>query len=65
MSERLPTMGADELDDQGTCWNYHPINLHYCLCVPDPSVHTHWLPCWALPMPAPGNTINQEDYDHG
>jgi hypothetical protein len=51
VSERLPTMGADELDDQGTCWNYHPVNLHYCLCVPDPSVHTHWLPHHALPTP--------------
>jgi hypothetical protein len=51
VSERLPLHLAGELDDQGTCWNYHPINLHYCLCVPDPSVHTHWLPRWALPVP--------------
>lgn len=41
----------DELDDQGTCWMFHPVNLHYCLCRPDPSVHTHWLPYWALPVP--------------
>jgi hypothetical protein len=53
VSERLPLHLAGELDDQGTCWNYHPINLHYCLCVPDPSIHTHWLPHWALPVPAP------------
>ena len=48
----LPLHLTGELDDQGTCWNYHPINLHYCLCVPDPSIHTHWLPHWALPVPA-------------
>jgi hypothetical protein len=63
VSERLPLHLTGELDGQGTCWNYHPINLHYCLCVPDPSVHTHWLPHWALPVPT--NTINQEDYDRG
>jgi hypothetical protein len=51
MSKRLPLHLAGELDDHGTCWNYHPINLHYCLCVPDPSVHTHWLPHHALPTP--------------
>jgi hypothetical protein len=55
VSERLPPMEADELDDQGTCWNYHPINLHYCLCVPDPSVHTHWLSANALPTPEATN----------
>ena len=51
VAERLP--GPDELDDQGTCWMFHPVNLHYCLCRPDPSVHTHWLPHWALPLPTP------------
>jgi hypothetical protein len=49
VSERLP--GPDDLDDQGTCWMFHPINLHYCLCRPDPSVHTHWLPHHSLPTP--------------
>jgi hypothetical protein len=60
VAERLP--GPEELDDQGTCWMFHPVNLHYCLCRPDPSVHTHWLPHWALPVPAPDNTINQNNY---
>jgi hypothetical protein len=55
VSERLPLHITGELDDQGTCWNYHPINLHYCLCVPDPSVHTHWLPANALPTPEATN----------
>jgi hypothetical protein len=61
VSERLPLHLAGELDDQGTCWNYHPINLHYCLCVPDPSIHTHWLPHWALPVPESNSTttLNQ------
>jgi hypothetical protein len=31
-------------DAQGTCWMWHPVNFHYCLCRPDPSVHTHSLP---------------------
>ena len=49
VAERLP--GAEDLDDQGTCWMWHPVNYHYCLCRPDPSVHTHWLPHHALPVP--------------
>ena len=61
VSERLPLHLAGELDDQGTCWNYHPINLHYCLCVPDPSIHTHWLPHWALPLPTPTNNTKEEN----
>jgi hypothetical protein len=40
------------LDAHGTCWMWHPINFHYCLCRPDPSVHTHSLPANALPLPA-------------
>jgi hypothetical protein len=38
-------------DAWDTCWMWHPINFHYCLCRPDPSVHTHSLPHWALPLP--------------
>jgi hypothetical protein len=51
MSERLP--GNGDLDDQGTCWMWHPVNFHYCLCRPDPSVHSYWLPHHALPLPSP------------
>jgi hypothetical protein len=51
VDERLPTQELNELDDQGTCWMFHQLNFHYCLCRPDPSVHTHWLPHWALPVP--------------
>jgi hypothetical protein len=51
VSNRLPTQELNELDDQGTCWMFHQLNFHYCLCRPDPSVHTHWLPHWALPVP--------------
>jgi hypothetical protein len=43
-------------DAQGTCWMWHPINFHYCLCRPDPSVHTHSLPHWVLPLPIPEKT---------
>jgi hypothetical protein len=49
VSERLP--GPEDLDHLGTCWMFHPVNFHYCLCLPDPSVHTHWLPHYALPVP--------------
>jgi len=49
VAERLP--GPKDLDREGTCWMFHPINLHYCLCVPDPSAHTHWLPANALYIP--------------
>jgi hypothetical protein len=49
MSEQLP--GPEDLDHEGTCWMFHPANFHYCLCRPDPSVHTHWLPHYALPVP--------------
>jgi hypothetical protein len=43
-------------DAQGTCWMWHPINFHYCLCRPDPSVHTHSLPHWVLPLPTTTST---------
>jgi len=49
VSERLP--GDGDLDDQGTCWMWNPVNFYYCLCRPDPSVHSHWLPAHALPLP--------------
>jgi hypothetical protein len=49
VSERLP--GPEDCDAEGTCWMWHPVNFHYCLCRPDPSVHTHWLPFHALPLP--------------
>ena len=49
VSERLP--GAGDLDHEGTCWMWNPLYLYYCLCRPDPSVHTHWLPHHALPLP--------------
>jgi hypothetical protein len=49
VAERLP--GPEDLDHEGTCWMFHPANFHYCLCRPDPSVHTHWLPHHALPVP--------------
>jgi hypothetical protein len=49
VAERLP--GPENLDHEGTCWMFHPVNFHYCLCRPDPSVHTHWLPHYALPVP--------------
>lgn len=50
VSERLP--GEEDFDSEGTCWMWHPVSYHYCLCRPDPSVHTHWLPAHALPLPA-------------
>jgi hypothetical protein len=49
VSERMPEHG--DLDAEGTCWMWHPIYYHYCRCRPDPSVHTCWLPHWALPLP--------------
>ena len=49
VSERLP--GPEDCDAEETCWMWHPVNFHYCLCRPDPSVHTHWLPFHALSLP--------------
>jgi len=51
VSESSP--GEGDLDHEGACWMWHPVNFHYCLCRPDPSVHTHWLPHHALPVPLP------------
>ena len=53
LSERMPGSDPDDLDTEGTCWMWHPENYHFCLCRPDPSVHTHWLPYWAIPLPQP------------
>ena len=75
VSERLP--GPEDCDSEGGCWWWHPDHKEddfddgWILLNPkwaggrrdsdDSLIYTHWLPHWALPVPAPTNTINQED----
>lgn len=40
-----------DCDKDETLWCWHLINFHWCRCRLDLSVHTHWLPHWALPLP--------------
>jgi hypothetical protein len=76
VSERLP--GPEDCDAEGGCWWWHPDHKEddfddgWILLNPkwasgrrdsdDSLIYTHWLPHWALPVPTPANTINQEDY---
>jgi hypothetical protein len=66
VSERLP--GPEDCDEEGRCWVFDPCDRGWW-CYrealpsdgdPDPSIHTHWLPHWALPMPAPANPTSEE-----
>jgi hypothetical protein len=75
VSERLPEVG--DCDAEGGCWWWHPDHKEddfddgWILLNPkwaggrrdsnDSLIYTHWLPHWALPVPA--NTINQENYE--
>jgi hypothetical protein len=64
VSERLP--GPDDCDAEGLCLWWSRDTTAWCLCFAylvangDSSEWTHWLPHWALPVPTPVNTINQE-----
>jgi hypothetical protein len=61
VSERLP--GPEDCDAEGLCWWWSRDITAWCLCFAadgDSSEWTHWLPHWALPVPTPVNT-NQED----
>jgi hypothetical protein len=77
VSERLP--GPEDCDAEGGCWWWHPDHKEddfddgWILLNPkwadgrhdsdDSPIYTHWLPHWALPVPAPANnTINQNNY---
>ena len=71
VSERLP--GPEDCDAEGRCWFFHTStiggNEWFLNQLPKVSEWyrwqsiTHWLPHWALPVPAPANTINQENYE--
>ena len=61
VSERLP--GADDCDAEGCCWaigergnwmDVHVIGRNW-----SNPIYTHWLPRWALPVPA--NTTKEEN----
>jgi hypothetical protein len=60
VSERLP--GPEDCDAEGRCWMFDPCDRGwwcYREALPsdgDPEPFAHWLPHWALPMPAPANT---------
>jgi hypothetical protein len=64
VSERLP--GPEDCDAEGCCWWWEPDCEQpeaWCIGLPEYcSSSTHWLPHWALPVPAPANTINQNNY---
>jgi hypothetical protein len=69
VSERQP--GPEDCDEEGTCWLHQPhpatpetpewrlVPARYASTIYGT---THWLPYWALPVPAPANTINQNNY---
>jgi hypothetical protein len=75
VSERAPR--TEDCDAEGRCWWWHPDHKEddfddgWILLNPkwadgrhdsdNSPIYTHWLPPWALPVPTPNNTINQED----
>jgi hypothetical protein len=66
VSERLP--GPEDCTAQGWCWVLYRSFATWTLEPPlgqdgKHTGYTHWLPHWALPVPTPANTINQEDYE--
>ena len=66
VAERLP--GPEDCDAEGRCWFGTPssyvmvANWVYEKAEHCRSWNTHWAPHWALPVPAPANTINQNNY---
>jgi hypothetical protein len=50
VSKRLP--GPEDCDAEGTCWAWHGTATSWGLFRLDPTVHSHWLPAHALPLPA-------------
>jgi hypothetical protein len=64
VSERLP--GPEDLKDL-YCWWWHEeigdVLPHWVFASAELAENQYlaWLPHWALPMPTPANTINQED----
>jgi hypothetical protein len=62
--------GPEDCDAEGSCWLHQPhpatpetpewrlMPARYASTIYGT---THWLPHWALPVPAPANTINQEN----
>ena len=51
VAERLP--GDGDLDQEGTCWVWNYTAYTWGLFRLDPTCHSHWLPCDAIPWPAP------------
>jgi hypothetical protein len=62
VSERLP--GPEDCDAEGQCWWWDEDDDMWRLSEHRPWLlcWTHWLPRGALPVPAPANTINQNNY---
>jgi hypothetical protein len=60
VSERWPEFS--DCNPFEAVWAFNPVLDHWKLTRINQSIHTHWLPCWALPVPAPANTINQNNY---
>jgi hypothetical protein len=62
VSERLP--GPEDCDAEGQCWWWDEDDDMWRLSEHRPWLlcWTHWLPRWALPVPAPANTIDQNNY---
>jgi hypothetical protein len=66
--------GPEDCDSEDQCWLWRTdgIEEFWELVIPSYNIHeynwtsqwkyTHWLPHWALPVPAPANTINQNNY---
>jgi hypothetical protein len=70
ISKRLPE--PEDCNAEGRCWLCGTVEGDWRLMNPANSglpqlkyCFSHWLPHWALPVPTPANTINQEDYDRG
>ena len=59
VSERWPEFS--DCNSFEEVWAFNPVLDHWKLTRINRSIHTHWLPHWALPVPATVNTINQED----
>jgi hypothetical protein len=49
VSEHLP--GPEDCDLFERVWAFNPVLDHWKVTRINQSIHTHWLPHWALPVP--------------
>ena len=61
VSERWPQFS--DCNPFEEVWAFNPVLAYWKLTRINRSIHTHWLPHWALPVPTPANNTREENLD--